>query len=146
MGSCRARIHECGYDLLLSEMARGRSGSDLIFMREAAEDLLSADPVRSEAVLRWPGVSLSRWQLAPGAVQPGCIAGEQVFGHYPAQVMLADDQQPVTELAAQCADHPFADGVPSGRVRRAEDNPDADRGDYGVDGACELPGCAVTPA
>ena len=82
-------------------------------MREAAEDLLSADPVRSEAVLRWPGVSLGRWQLAPGAVQPGCVAGEQVFGHYPAQVMLADDQQPVTELAVGC---PVLSGRGSNRI------------------------------
>jgi len=65
---------------------------------------------------------------------------EQVFGHDPAQVMLAGDQQPVKELAAQCADHRCADGVPSGRVRRAEDNPDAGRGAYGVEGVCELPG------
>ena len=99
-------------------------------MREAAGDLLSADPVLSKAGLRCPGVSVSRWQLAQGAVRPGCVVVEQVFGHDPAQVMLVDDQQPVQEPAAQCAGHPFADGVPCGRVRRAEDNPDAGRGDY----------------
>ena len=70
-------------------------------MHEAAEDLLSADPVLSEVDLRWPGVSLSRWQLAQGAVRAGCVVVEQVFGHYPAPVMLIDDQQPVKELAAQ---------------------------------------------
>jgi hypothetical protein len=44
----------------------------------------------------------------------------------PAQVMLVDDQQPVEELAAQGAGHPLAGGVRSGRLRRAEENPDAD--------------------
>jgi len=74
--TCRARIHECGYDLLLSEIAHGRSGSDLILMREAAEDLLSADRVLSEVDLRWPGVRLSRWQLAPGCGAAGmCCRG-----------------------------------------------------------------------
>jgi hypothetical protein len=109
-------------------------------MREAAEDLLSADPVLSEAGLRWPGVSLSRWQLAQGAVRPGCVVVEQVFGQYPAQVVLAGDQQPAGELAAQCADHRFADCVPCGRVRGAEENPDAGRGEDGVEGVGDLPG------
>jgi hypothetical protein len=40
------------------------SSGDLVLVREAAEDLLSADPVLGEVDLRWPGVSLSRWQLA----------------------------------------------------------------------------------
>jgi len=40
----------------------------------------------------------------------------QVLGQHPAQVMLIDDQQPVEDLPAQSADHPFADRV--GRRRR----------------------------
>jgi hypothetical protein len=47
------------------------SSGDLILVREAAEDLLSADPVLCEVDLRGPGVGLSRWQLAQGAVLPG---------------------------------------------------------------------------
>jgi hypothetical protein len=74
------------------------SSGDLVLVGEAAEDLLSADPVLGEVDLRWPGVSLSRRQLAQGAVRPGCVVVDQVFGQYPAQVMVADDQQPVEEL------------------------------------------------
>jgi hypothetical protein len=72
-------------------------------VREAAEDLLSADAVLGEVDLPWPGVSLSRWQLAQGAVRPGGVVVDQVFGQYPAQVLLVDDQQPVEKLAAQGA-------------------------------------------
>lgn len=42
-------------------------------MRESAGDLLSADPVLGEVDLRWPGVSLSRCQLAKRTVRPGCV-------------------------------------------------------------------------
>ncbi|HCU96484.1 MAG TPA: hypothetical protein DHU96_28705 [Actinobacteria bacterium] len=38
----------------------GSSGGDLVFVREPAEDLFSADPVLGEVDLRWPGGSLSR--------------------------------------------------------------------------------------
>jgi hypothetical protein len=122
-----------------SQSARMSSG-DLILVREAAEDPLSADPVLSEVDPRWPGVGLSRWHLAQGAVRAECVVVEQVFGQYPAQVLLIDDPQPVEGLAAQSADHRFADGVRSGRVRWAGDNLDAVRGDYGVEGLRELPG------
>lgn len=80
-------------------------------MRETTEDLLSANLVLGEVDLRRPDVSVSRWQLAQGAVRPGAVVVEQVLGQYPAQVMLVHDQQPVEELTAQGADHPFADGV-----------------------------------
>jgi hypothetical protein len=110
------------------------SSGDLILVHEAAEDLLAANPVLCEVDLRWPGVGLSRWHLAQGAVRPGCVVVEQVFGQYPAQVMLVDYQQPVEDLAAQSADHRFADGVRSGRLRWAGDNPDALRGEYSVEG------------
>ena len=96
------------------------SSGDLILVRETAEDPLPADPVLCEVDLRRPGVGLSRWHLAQGAVRPGCVVVDQVFGQCPAQVMLVDDQQLVEEFAAQGADHPFADGVRSGRLRRAE--------------------------
>jgi hypothetical protein len=33
-------------------------------MHEAAEDLLSANPVLGEVDLQWAGMSVSRWQLA----------------------------------------------------------------------------------
>ena len=102
--------------------------------------LLSADPVLSEAGLRRPGVRVSRGQLAQGAVRPGCVVVEQVCRQYPAQVMLAGDQQPAGELAAHGAGHRCAGGVPWGRVRRAADNPAAGRGEDGAAGVCELPG------
>jgi len=49
--------------------------------------------VLGEVDLRWPRVSLSRWQLTEGAVWPGCVVVSQVFGQYPPQVILIDDQQ-----------------------------------------------------
>ena len=70
-------------------------------MREIAEDLLPADPVLGEVDPRRPGMSLSRRQLAQSAVRPGDVVMEQVFGQYPAQVLLVHDQQPVEELTAQ---------------------------------------------
>jgi hypothetical protein len=82
-------------------------------------------------------------ELAEGTVGPGCIVVEQVFGQHLPQVVLIDDQQPVEELAAQGADDPFADGVRSGRLRLAGENPDAFRGEHGVEGAgalaCTIP-------
>ena len=96
-------------------------------MCESAEDLFSADPVLGEVDLRWPGVSLSRCELAEGTVRPGGVVVAQVLGQHPAQMVLIDDQQPVEEFAAQGADDPFADGVRSGRLRWAGENPDAFR-------------------
>jgi len=69
------------------------------------------DSVLGEVDLRWPGVSLSRRQLAQGAMWPGCVVVGQVLGQQLAQVVLVDDEQPAGELAAQCSYHPFADGV-----------------------------------
>src|SRR5205823_4599607 len=40
------------------------SGGGPVFVGESAEYLFSADPVLGEIDLRWPGVRLSRWQLA----------------------------------------------------------------------------------
>jgi hypothetical protein len=54
---------------------------------------------------------LSRRELAKGAVWPGCVVVLKVLGQYLAQMVLTDDQQPVEELAAQCTDDPFADGI-----------------------------------
>ena len=47
------------------------SGSDLVLVRESAEDLFPADPVLGEVDwLRRPGVSLSRRELAEGCGVP----------------------------------------------------------------------------
>jgi hypothetical protein len=46
--------------------------------------------VLGEVDLRRPGVSVSRRQLAQGAVRPGSVVMAEVFGQYPAQVMLVD--------------------------------------------------------
>ena len=94
-------------------------------MRESAKDLFPADPMLGEVDLRWPGVSLSRCELAKGTVRPGGVVVAQVVGQHPAQMVLIDDQQPVEEFAAQGADDPFADRVRSRRLRWAGENPDA---------------------
>lgn len=66
--------------------------------------------------LWWPGLSLSRCELAQGAVRPGGVVVPQVLGQHPAEMVLVDDQQPVEDLAAKGTDDPFADGV--GRHRQ----------------------------
>jgi hypothetical protein len=68
-------------------------------VRESAQDLFPADPVLSEVDLRWPGVSLSRCELAQGTVRSGCVVVLKVFGQHPAQVVLIDDQQAVLQAA-----------------------------------------------
>ena len=118
------------------------SGGDLVLVDESAEDLFPADPVLGEVDLRWPRARLSRGELAKGAMWPGCVVVLKVFGQYLAQMVLVDDQQPVEELAAQGADHPFADRVRSGRLRWAGENPDAVRREDGVAGVGEL-ACTV---
>src|ERR1035441_1678626 len=79
------------------------SGGDPVARRPCAGDLFSADPVVGEIDLRWPAVGLSRCQLAEGTVRPGAVVVRQVLGQHPAQMMLADDQQPAGDLAAQGA-------------------------------------------
>ena len=69
-------------------------------MRESAEDLFSADPVLGKVDLRWPGVSLSRCELAEGAVRPAGVVVLKVLGRHLARMVLIDDQQPVEKLAA----------------------------------------------
>jgi hypothetical protein len=78
---------------------------------------------------------LSRCKLAERTVRPTGVVMMKVLGQHPAQVVLADDQQPVEELAAQGADDSLADRVRSGRLRWAGQNPDAVRGEYGVEGS-----------
>ncbi len=92
-------------------------------MCESAEDLFPADPVLGEVDLRWPGVSLSRCELAEGAVRPGRVVVAQVPGQHSSQMVLIDDQQPVEEFPAQGTDDPFADGVCSRCLRWAGENP-----------------------
>jgi hypothetical protein len=55
---------------------------------DSAEDLFSADPVLGEVDLRWPGVSLSRRELAKGTVRPGRVVVAQVRGQHLAQMEL----------------------------------------------------------
>src|ERR1019366_2806810 len=125
-----------------SRISARSSGGDLVLVRESAEDLFPADLVPGEVDrLWWPGLSLSRCELAQGAVRPSAVAVPQVLSQQQAQVVFMDDQQPVEDLAAQGADDSLADGVRSGRLRRAGENPDAVRGEYGVEGAGELAGC-----
>ncbi|HUY50383.1 MAG TPA: hypothetical protein VMV92_32530 [Streptosporangiaceae bacterium] len=110
-------------------------------MGESPEDLLLADPVLGEVDrFGWSAVGLSWGELAEGAMRPGGVVVLQVFGQHPAQMVLIDDQQPVQKLAAEGADHPLADRVRSGRLRRAAENPDSFRGEHGVEGGGELAG------
>jgi hypothetical protein len=55
--------------------------------------LFPEDPVLGEIDFRWPGVSLSRCELAAGLVCPGCVAVLQVSGQRLVQVVLSDDQR-----------------------------------------------------
>jgi hypothetical protein len=67
-------MRDHGGDLLLL-VAGGLSHGDLVLVRESAEDLFPADPVLGEVDLQRPGVSLSRGELAEGAVRPGGVVG-----------------------------------------------------------------------
>jgi hypothetical protein len=81
-------------------------------------------------------------ESAEGTVRPRRIVVPQVLLPAPGQMVLIDDQQLAGELAAQGAGHLLADGVRSGRLRRAAENPDAVRDEYGVEGPGELP-CTI---
>ncbi len=116
-----------------------QSGGDVVLAGESAEDLLPADPVLGEVdCFRRVGVGLSWGELAEGTVRPGIVIVQQVFGQHPSQVVLADDQHPVQKLPAQGADHPFADRVRSGCLRRAGQDPDALGEERSVERAGEL--------
>jgi hypothetical protein len=52
--------------------------------------------------------------------------------------VLIDNQQLVEEFPAQGADDPFADRVRPWRLRRADQDPDALRGEHGVERSGEL--------
>jgi hypothetical protein len=97
------------------------------------------DPVAGEVDrFEWPGTGLDWGELAEGTVRPGGVVMLQVLGQRPAQMVLIDDQQLVEELPPKGPGHPFADGVRSGRLRRAAENPDSFRCEDGVEGTGEL--------
>jgi hypothetical protein len=83
---------------------------------------------------------LGRSELA--REKAGSVVVLQVFGQRPSQLVLIDDQHPLEEFPAQGAGDPFADGVRSGRLRRAGQDPDALCGEHGIERAGEL-ACAV---
>ena len=117
----------------------GEFGGDVVLVGEPAENLLPADPVFGEVDRFWlTSAGLSWGELAEGAVRPGGVVMPQVLGQHLAQVVLIDDQQPVEELPAQGAVHPFADRVHPWSLRRAGQDPDALRGEHGVERAGEL--------
>src|ERR1035441_5054364 len=138
--TCRARIHDRGGDLRLLVTAWSCQVGDLVLVCESAEDLFSADPVLSQVDLRWPGVGLSGCELAEGTVRPGAVVMPKVFGQHLAQMMLIDDQQPAGKLPVQGTDDSLADGVRSGSLRWAGENPDPFRREYGFEGVGELAG------
>ena len=100
--------------LLLSGIAHARSGGDLIVMREAAGGPAVGGPGAQRGRSAVAGREVEPWQPAQGAVRPGCVVVEQVFRQYPAQMMLAGDQQSAGELAAHCADHRAQTAFPVG--------------------------------
>jgi hypothetical protein len=42
-------------------------------VRETVQNLLPANSVLGKVDLRWPDMSVSRWQLAQGPVRPGSV-------------------------------------------------------------------------
>ena len=48
------------------------------------------------------GCQLSRCELAKGAVRPGCVVVQEIFGQYLAQVTLVNDQQPFEGSSTGC--------------------------------------------
>jgi hypothetical protein len=60
----------------------GLSGGDLVLADESTEDFSSADPVLGEVDFRWPGVSLSRCELAERTVS---AAGQRTHHQRPAR-------------------------------------------------------------
>jgi hypothetical protein len=106
---------------------------------EFPEDLSPVDPVAGEVNrFGWPGASLDWGELAGRTVPTGGVVVPQVLGQRPARMVLVDDQQLVEELPPEDPDHPFADGVRSGRLRRAAEDPDSFRREHGVEGTGEL--------
>jgi hypothetical protein len=104
-----------------------------------AEDLPTADPVVGEVdQLRQLGAGLSWCELAEEAVRPGGVVVLKVLGQHLSQVVLVDDQQPVEELPAQGTYHSFAGRVRPRSLRRAGQDPDALRGEHGIERAVEL--------
>ena len=71
-------------------------------------------------------------------MRPGGVVVPQVLGQHSVQMLLVDDQQPVEDLPAQGTDEPFADRVRLRGLRRAGQDPDALRGEHGIEGAGEL--------
>ena len=66
--------YDAGSDLLVLVAVWGLSCGDLVFVREAAEDLFPADLVLGEVdQLRRPAVSLSWCELAKSTVRPGAV-------------------------------------------------------------------------
>ena len=68
--------------------------------------------------------------------------GTEVLNCHQISIQQQGGKQRVEKLPAQGADDPFADGVGSWRLRRADKNRDAFRGEPSVEGAGEL-ACAV---
>jgi hypothetical protein len=83
-----------------------------------------------------------RLELAEGAVRPGCVVVQEIFGQYLAQVTFVNDQQPIEDLPAQGADGSLADRISPWCLWWAGENPDALGREHGVERAGELP-CAI---
>jgi len=78
-----------------------------------------------------PVLDLHRGQLVQGSVRSGSV--EMRHGDDPAQVPLVDVQYPVQQFPAQAADHPLADRVRSGRLRRTSRYPNPLGGEHSIE-------------
>jgi hypothetical protein len=116
------------------------SGGSDVLIDEAAQDRFSSDSLGIEVCHGDAGhvVQAAGDALGDALVRPGCVVVRLVFGQDGAQMPLAEDQEPVQELAAQGADEPFADRVHP----RSLDGGVQDRGaaglEDGVEGAGEV--------
>jgi hypothetical protein len=130
-------LKNCGRQFLLRV-----SGRVLVFVDEAAEYLLSLDPVRwsdrghlLECCSAGPG---QRWCLAEGLVWPVAVVVLDVLAEDGEQVVLVDDEEPVEALAAQGSAPPFGERVRPRRLWWALEDAHAGIGEHGVERADEL--------
>jgi len=116
------------------------SGGSDVLIDEAAQDRFSSDSLGIEVGHGDAGhvVQAAGDALGDALVRLGCVVVRLVFGQDGAQMPLAEDQEPVQELAAQGADEPFADRVhPRSLDRGAQDRGAAGLEDR-VEGAGEV--------
>lgn len=112
-----------------------RSGRSLVFVDEAAEDL-----VTTHVTGRWPTTSPTlkgRAQLQ-SAVGPLAVVVLDVSPKHPLEVAAVEDQQPVQALGPHGANPPLGVGAGSRRSHRRRDDLGALAAEDIIEGAGEL--------